>query len=354
MRNMKKTSYLAAALLLAGVSASCEQEGIYDPVDFRPTLDAANTYRVGEPVVFNFEGNADYITIWDGAAGHEYRFKDRTSIAAENIEACKLELSIFQNYGETSIPEGHSMDIYATNKFKGLNGNDAEADGALIKQITDSQYEGWRKLEYADARNGKYVDYTYNIVDFAENFSFGLHYVNPAADKKMRAYNVNVVVEVQFKGFETQRHTFEDLGFTAFRTAGLYLDKPYITGADINQSGMIKFINGKNPIKGADIAIQGFAPGDPVDKKKPDGDKFLPIDQWVMMRPMSLNSIAPDMGLNIKGYADDVPSYSCIYKNPGTYTVTFVAGTGNYEGQSSVVHEMTVTIVDPVTAPTQK
>ena len=45
--------------------------------------------------------------------------------------------------------------------------------------------------------------------------------------------------------------------------------------------------------------------------------------------------------------ADDVKSYSYTYTEPGTYTVTFLAGNGNYQGESGIqTYEMKVTIVD--------
>ena len=47
--------------------------------------------------------------------------------------------------------------------------------------------------------------------------------------------------------------------------------------------------------------------------------------------------------------ADDVKSYSYTYTEPGTYTVTFLAGNGNYQGESGIqTYEMKVTIVDPI------
>lgn len=353
MKKTKKATYLAAAMLLAGANIACEQEGIYDPVDFRVALNAGNTYRTGEPVVFNFEGNADFITVWNGDTGHEYRFRERTSVDPENIRSCKLHLDIAQGYGDAD-PKTRNMDILVTNQFKGLSGNDPQADGEAIRQIAESGHEGWEVLDYVDERNTSYpfTEYTYDITRYADNFALGLHFYH-AAEKQMRTYYVNPRISVQFEGSEPQFYTFAQLGFVPFRTAGLYTEQsPYISAADtdiykVNQSGLVKLKGQKNAIAGAEIAFQGFTAGKPVSSSLPDL-LFQPIDQWVMMRPLALNTIAPDTGVNIKGYADDVTTYSCVYNQPGTYTVSFVAATGNYEGQSRIVREMTVTIVDPI------
>lgn len=88
--NTKRITYLAATLALATAAASCEHEEIYEPLEFSVRLAPTNTYRTGDPVVFNFSGNADFITVWTGDTGHEYKHRNRTKVDIADIESCEL------------------------------------------------------------------------------------------------------------------------------------------------------------------------------------------------------------------------------------------------------------------------
>ena len=52
----QRITYLAAALTLAMAGSSCEHDEIYEPLEFAVQLSPTNTYKAGDPVVFNFSG----------------------------------------------------------------------------------------------------------------------------------------------------------------------------------------------------------------------------------------------------------------------------------------------------------
>ena len=128
--NTKRITYLAATLALATAAASCEHEEIYEPLEFSVRLAPTNTYRTGDPVVFNFSGNADFITVWTGDTGHEYKHRNRTKVDIADIESCELEIEISQQYGTQN-----NLDLFAGNKFAGLNGSDAATDRPVVEAI---------------------------------------------------------------------------------------------------------------------------------------------------------------------------------------------------------------------------
>ena len=128
--NTKRITYLAATLALATAAASCEHEEIYEPLEFSVQLAPTNTYRTGDPVVFNFSGNADFITVWTGDTGHEYKHRNRTKVDIADIESCELEIEISQQYGTLN-----NLDLFAGNKFAGLNGSDAATDRPVVEAI---------------------------------------------------------------------------------------------------------------------------------------------------------------------------------------------------------------------------
>lgn len=335
---MKALQHISIALTVCCAATGCEQGNIYEPLDFSVRLSSENTYVAGEPVVFDFKGNADYITMWSGDTGHEYKYRDRSEVAMEDILSCTLKLSVAQAYGEADV-DNRYCDILATDKFPGLSGTDAQADRILVNGI-GPDHADWEELQYENQNNRKSiasvpkVEYTYDITKYAGNFSFLLHFHHEATQRMRTFAFSNIKVAVQFKGYNPVEYGYSDLGFVPFSTTEEHADDPYIHNAGGN--GIVKFQGQTGSNSAGQIVIQGFNVG-----------AQKPIDQWVVMNPITLNSISPDTCINIKGVSDDISSYAYVYDKPGTYTATFIAGTGNYRGESGPkLHEVTFTIVE--------
>ena len=340
----KRITYLAAALALMAAGSSCEHDEIYEPLEFSVQLAPTNTYKTGDPVVFNFSGNADYITVWNGDTGHEYKYRNRTSVAFEDIEQCTLEIEIKQQYGVKDI---RNLNMLVGNQFQGLNGQDATIDRPIVEAIaagadvSSNTYVGWKALDYEDNQANTFATYSYDITEYADNFTFGLHlYQDP--DTKMKTYAINPKISVKIKGYETQVYSGLSISskFISFSLADIHTEDPYIH--NFKSNGVLKFQGQDGDTNNSgNIVFQGFNPGV---TGMPN-----PTKQWAFYGPINLNGISPDTGQSIKGVADDVKSYSYTYTKPGTYTVTFLAGNGNYQGESGIqTYEMKVTIVDPI------
>ena len=318
--NTKRITYLAATLALATAAASCEHEEIYEPLEFSVQLAPTNTYRTGDPVVFNFSGNADFITVWTGDTGHEYKHRNRTKVDIADIESCELEIEISQQYGTLN-----NLVLFAGNKFAGLNGSDAATDRPVVEAIAANDCADWTKLEFTPNNANKFETYTYDITRFADRFSWGMHLFYPDPKTTMRTYRINPKITVKFKGHDTQVYNYPDMEFVPFSLASQHADNPYIH--NVSGNGNLKFQGRPGANNTANIVFQGFSAG-----------AFPEIDQWAFMQPVALNTISPDTGLNIKGVTDDLPSYSYTYTEPGTYTVTFIVAGGNYGQGSSREH----------------
>ena len=66
-------------LLLFGSFAmvSCQKNLVVkNAPDFTVAVDAATTYKAGEPVVFNLQGNADVISFYSGEIFRDYAFRE--------------------------------------------------------------------------------------------------------------------------------------------------------------------------------------------------------------------------------------------------------------------------------------
>lgn len=334
---MKK--YLIALLAAAALTA-CEHDSIYNDIDFQVLLDPTNTYVAGEPVQFNFEGNADYLLFFSGETGHEYRFKDRTSVNAEDIENCLFTLQLNGRSGVAC------MTAYATNTFQGLNGNDEAADKALLESMIDENgdLKGWEKIDLNDPeKNSTWETTTLDVTHLADNFCVALHW-NPATiESTQRNYWVSANVEVAFRGYDPQTLYSPGLNFVPFSMNDEKEGERYILVTTTGINGSMRY-TGKTGLNAEEFVLTGSPKYDPAN------EKTLPyaIDCWVISTPQALNQIAPDEGNSIKTLSGKLDSYTYTFEEPGTYTVTFVATTGNYMGQSRQIKEFNITIVEPI------
>ena len=117
---MRKLYILIAALPFI---FGCEHE-ILDEIEFYVTLAEDNIYRPGEPITFNFTGNADNIVFYSDVEGHKYEYRNRYSVPTENVESAELTLKITSQYGKNR----DVLDVWITDQFEGLWGDNAVKD----------------------------------------------------------------------------------------------------------------------------------------------------------------------------------------------------------------------------------
>lgn len=336
---MKK--YLS--LLLAALAATaCDHDEIYEKIDFQATLSPSNTYLAGEPVEFLLGGNADYLVFYSGETGHEYRFRNRTQVAPEDIENCEL---VLQLNGRNGTP---CMTAYVTDGFAGLNGADEEADLAAINGMLTEEKDlaGWTKLDLNDPeKNTEWATTQLDVTDLSNNFCVALHWNPKSIETSQRAYWVNVGVNVQFKGYEPRRLDSRTLDLSAFSMNDEKAGARYILTTENGVNGSMRY-TGNSGLNTSEFVLTGS------NKYDPSNEKTLPyaIDTWIISTPMALNLTKPDEGVSIKTLSETLNSYSYTFEKAGTYTVTFVATSGNYIDQSRDVKEFTVTIIDPLQA----
>lgn len=333
---MKRLLYFALAAICATVFASCSEKDTYEPIEFSATLSPTNTYRVGEAVEFNITGNANYVTFWNGEGRHEYKFRDRTSVALEDIEACQLEVSMIRRYG---LPGG--LRFFVSNTAKGFNGKNRDADLAYVQAIEASNFEGWDEITYTEPENPgstlttpKLVA-TVDIKEYADNFAllvWGKPTMNGTSNQS--DFNINLNAKVQIKGHPEQVITpSTELGMIGFSPIESRINNPYATASSNSDAtkGYIWYKTDPHIILiGQNSAVQ------------------VQCENWLCTTPQPLNIVTPDKGTNIKGYADILRTFRHTYNEPGQYTVTFVARTGNYIGQSETIQSLTFNIIEPV------
>ncbi len=322
---MKRKNLILAALPLLFAFTSCEQD-IYNEIEFSVALDKSNTFKVGEPVKFDFKGNANYILMYTGDIGSEYQYRNRTEVAMEDLETCKLKMSVQARYGLADV-----LDFYvAPTTFEGLSGLNGTMDYQKMVAVQDSNYDGWTELDFTDGPSTKWTDYEYDgLAKYADGFTLAMHWNPQDFTQTQRHYWINLSLEVKFKGHDAVTITKDELGFTALSMADANQDNRYHINAS---DGSVIF----NKPTTADIMLQGVG-GNKLD---------YCLDYWVVSKPRKLNSISPDKPLDIKSIKDDIDSYSVTYDTPGEYTATFIATSANIYGSSQEVKSVTFTVTE--------
>ena len=109
---MKLFQYLLAVSFLA--LAGCEKQiVITDAPDFDIST-AQSTYKAGEPIQFNFTGNADIISFYPGTVKNDYKFKEGRTV---DLPSQGITLS-FQS-AVTGGAQQNQLSVLVSNDFSG-------------------------------------------------------------------------------------------------------------------------------------------------------------------------------------------------------------------------------------------
>lgn len=319
---VKYTKILLPVVAIALLS--CEHNDVYKPVDFNITLDPANTYIAGDPVVFDIKGEVDNLYFYSGTIGSQFKYRDRYEVAMDEVENATLNTHIQAKYGSPG-----ALEIYVSNSFEGLKGNDGAADRQTIKDMVAGGMQGWKRLDYAEGASGKWTDQGFDVSDCLSNFSLAFHWCPETNTATQRTYWIDSSLEIALAG--TTPSTIE-FGSDAMPFVSVMMNEekdPYY-----KNKGNGSIID--NDFKTATIKFQGV------------GANALPyaLDVWAISKPMPLNKVANDKGTVIKNLENYMDRYEYVYTEPGTYTVTFIGTNCNYMGSSEDTQSFSFTIVE--------
>ena len=328
---IKKLNIIFCATLLSIGVISCDDK-VESANSFAVSTEK-QTYKVGEPVTFNFKGNPDYITFYSGEPNSEYKYRFRTEIDPEDIEALTLTFDVFAQYGRPfpDQPE-FPLSVFLTDQFEGLKKDSNEKDRARIEELensADNVTAGSGMPSKANERNSLSLD----ISKYAKNFSLAFKYEGFKDDTSaQRTFTIsNMIINSKLKnGQELSIAQAMDLGFIAYDMgdeADLFEGNPYYVGATQGSWNLSNI--GKNELK-----IVG-------------GPKSFHANlDWLVSTPMKLNKAMPDKGNAIKDITINLSSYIFTYDKPGKYEVNFVGGNANHKGQKEVVRTLIIEVTE--------
>lgn len=341
------STYIAAAAVAWISFAACEQTDIYSPVHYNVTLNASNTYYAGDPVVFDITGNPDNLIFYSGEAGHEYRFRDYYDVPVEDVVSMTLELDIQHRAGNHGVntANGPGLEIWYTDKFNGIDGNDAAGDRAMVMSWTEEQMiaEGWKKFPYEDPgrEQNVFLKYSEDVLSCVTNFCLAFHWMPDleAENTPIDTYWVNGKLDVVINGTDGQETVSYDLK-NLMGTTVMY-DETLSTYYMNDGNGSIRLDTNQ------DITFAGGYYLDNPSTEEVDGIKHR-CEGWIFSSPRPFNSRNPDTAVTVKNLQNSADTYSYTYANPGTYHATFVGTNSNYLDASEEVRHIQITVLDKV------
>lgn len=298
---------LIIGLFLLGFYACQEKYEVEDP-----TLDVTTDkteYNVGDSVVFYLHGNPDLITFYSGESGHEYRYRDRLE-----RESGKTEVEFISRVLWGTQPD--NLQVMVSSDFGGEYDSISVVNASwtnVSDRFTLSTAAGG--AAGADTPSGK-VDLSDLIVS-GKPFYFAFQY------KGRKAPDDNPTAKTQ--------RTWRIVNFNMTAT---FEDSEVSTLANLSSAGWIAV----DVIK----SVGAWAIASPV-QFNPNGC-LTESESWAISKPLYPNKTAPDNGLAVKNYSQRRESFRHAYQEPGTYTVTFEASNANFNGQKTIVREMTITV----------
>ncbi|MCH5719493.1 DUF5017 domain-containing protein [Niabella hibiscisoli] len=297
---MKKI--IAVIILLAALTSCAKRYELGSIDDFSVALEKS-TYKVGEPILFTFNGKPDNVVFWSGEPGRKYEFRERTVVQGNSI---LLNFKSYAQYGPSPVDQS-TLKLLVSTDFNGKY-DSANVLAATWEDITskailssgqDQTSSGNIDLNEFAARN--------------KNMALAFRY-KTAVVKPESAQNRWVIRSFDLKSVNEQK---EETVLASMATAGW---------SSFNFSGPTT--------KWSVTSVQLLSVTNPLALD----------DDWVVTKQFNPNKTNPDKGETIKNISQNLYEYRRVYTKPGVYKVAFVATNVNVEESASLVKEMEITV----------
>lgn len=323
---------LIGAVVLTSLTACREQFEDVDDVRFEASVEAV-VCKVGQPVVFQFQGNPDIITFYSGEVGNDYAFKNEDRIVPTRMGySFTANRKAGPNPGK--LPFSYSIDFsgeYTAEAVQAATWIDISDrfDWIPENKANVEVYSGLADLSdiFLDEQTPVYFNYCYLCKAGMDVDSSDWLVYSPTF------YGITETTESKLFDITNSGWTTVYNVPTWMNNDGSYDPKLNYTSA--NNGKRLRMI---------------------CDNRKPDCDR----EMWFVSGPiykMANINHGPDFGKPIKSVANAMmSSYSYAYSEPGEYTVTFVATNANVYDRKERVVELKVKIVNDegtITPPAQ-
>lgn len=303
------------------------------PVEAGISLVDYNTFKVGTPVKFNVVGDPRAVVLFSGEPGHEFKYRDRTSIPIPDGVSVMFDFKAAIQYGG-QVANSFNLNITKDNIF-GFT-SDATVDRKMVQDCI------WENLLTAKRNDTGYNDLvtaelrSFDITDYS-SYPFTLAFTNTYLTKgEVTGDKGNQVTigsaELWLKNSDgTKLRTLYSTAQLSnnFRSICLYDQH---TGEDIYKQGEFQ-VNSKWAGHWR-YASPNFTCNQAKAEQQYD-------DAWMLFGPFDITKVEPDTGIAIT--QEELEDFSYIFNTAGEYTLTFVFRNATGEEKTE---EFTITIAD--------
>lgn len=297
---LKYSIYIVTAVILL---ASCAKVDIGSP-DLKITTSSGSlTYKVGDTINFLLEGNPDNILFYSGEQGHNYAYRDRTSIDND----LEIQFSTWQRYG---MPR-QNLQLMVSTDFAG------------VYDVEHIQAAHWEDLTELAA-------FSPGIAN--DNFPSGVISLKPylGADPKSLIY-------IALKYTDNQKSQGQNNWVIRSFNADQVSPEGQITNMATMSTGGWKAVNVLNLNKVWSITSSQLQMPSSTSVETDNED-------WVITRGFNVRAVSPDAGVALKNISTLLPVYQYVYEEPGTYQVVFESSNIRYNGDVRQTKELTIEI----------
>lgn len=381
-----KTYSIYTILISALVMTSCNKEmtkGLEDvSVSVTPganvTVDGLTvTVNRGEPVVFNINGEPDFVTFYSGETGHQYTYKDRYETQVEDILSSKLKFNIYQEGASYSDERyNNTIDVFYTftdvalgqEGFPGLSKTDFNADSTLVADF----YKNGKWIPVRDHTD--YDNLPLNVVDalrveldvknlIGKNLVVAVAYnadevKNPSAagfsaTNQPKYYFDSMCIENALRNNSVTTQYAGNFMFTALNFNHNYLYEKSIKNEETDEKGNDwTNVSTYLPDNLAYGTVTANVPGLWNMSSVANGGFYIQgtgstyewKTAWLVSDPINILACEPDKGESVKNLSQDLPTYTYTYNNVGTYKATFVLNNVNYKHDANKIINVVINV----------
>lgn len=307
------------------------------------------TVKRGTPVKFNITGEPDNITFFSGETGHNFDYRNRTTIDPSLIESSKLTVKIYAQYG-SAYKDLFSM--YVSDEFPGLYKNDFGADCQLVKDF--GTWKDWVPADELPKKAGEKVFKEMDLTSYlGKNMTLAIH-VHPhdasTIQPKLNFSQVKIS-NVLKNGVKTEIFA-SSMGFTPVnvwssdltditidpnlkKNPGYYNSNGELIESALWYGTVTNNIWGMWNLK--ETANGSFYVQSVAEKK---GVR----ESWLVSDYLVINACTPDKGEPLKDMTSRFNSYEYTYNQVGTYKATFYVTNANYKHEEAKVITMVIDV----------
>jgi len=321
-----KTSVLLFGLASIGILSCSKRLGEVKLPEFEVTTEKT-TYKVGEPVIFNFTNTTEIISFYSGASGNDYLYKDSGLVVPIADYGATLEFST-QLAGTGT--QANQVSVWISNDYSGKN------DFASVKAATWTEITSLFKLatsttllvsgtkeisSYFSSNRPVYIGFRYITMPQAINLAARTWYVQNLSVKSLAPPVNNQPIFIT---------NHEHSGFQIINQYPV--EAPSVSNVTATRITLLG-----NAFKIPTDSL--YVPGSPWNDPQ--------TETWAVSKGLTKNPVAlpKNYSVAVKGINTDfLESYSYIYTAAGTYKAYFVGTNGNIDDTETVVKELTLVI----------